>query len=583
MTESTSEYKKRIEEIKQSIENEPYMAKMREDIAEGISKTGIRQATVEEQFQAVIDETTGKDVISAPEVIVARDGAQTLGERLDSEKAEVSAQLAQKASKDELNALGELKFSGEYNTLSDLQNAYPTGSEGVFLVIADGFVYRWDGSTWIQTVKFQSDGIADNSVTPDKVYKDAVSVLSEDLSEGNLIVGKYVINGGENTYQEGILHGVTDYIPVYAGETIKYWAYTTRSNDIGALYDVDKVYTELLNPPDTAPGDAEIIIPSDGFIRVNFNNGQLDQFYVRRVIDSFALEWLELKKSNFSNYSVELSVLAQEVLDEINKPADTLADGVVTLPKLSQSVLDFIAQPTSDPYNPFDDLTSTFVGDSITQGVGTTSIEKRYSRVIAATLSMATPQTLGTSGSTIAKRVDETIKSFVTRVCDENQITSGQDFIFNFGGLNDFANDIPLTSMNESLEYYVTNGSWNEYEFFGSLHRIITYIRDNHPLSNLIFITPIHYEKENNHPNQTQGLKLLDYVKAIREVCEYYGVPIIDLFADLPLDPKNATHKAVYTRGGNGEPDGTHPSDAGNDLIARKVINYLKYQYVITS
>ena len=103
MTESTSEYKKRIEEIKQSIENEPYMAKMREDIAEGISKTGIRQATVEEQFQSVLDETTGKDVISAPEVILARGGAQTLGERLDSEKAEVTAQLAQ--NEQEINKL----------------------------------------------------------------------------------------------------------------------------------------------------------------------------------------------------------------------------------------------------------------------------------------------------------------------------------------------------------------------------------------------------------------------------------------------------------------------------------------------
>lgn len=95
MTESTSEYKKRIEEIKESIENEPYMAKMREDIAEGISKTGIRQATVEEQFQSVLDETTGKDVISAPELIAARNGELNLKTRLDKEKQEVTAQLAQ--------------------------------------------------------------------------------------------------------------------------------------------------------------------------------------------------------------------------------------------------------------------------------------------------------------------------------------------------------------------------------------------------------------------------------------------------------------------------------------------------------
>lgn len=89
MTESTSEYKKRIEEIKQSIENEPYMAKMREDIAEGISKTGIRQATVEEQFQSVLDETTGKDVISAPEIILGRGAYPTLGERLDESDAQL--------------------------------------------------------------------------------------------------------------------------------------------------------------------------------------------------------------------------------------------------------------------------------------------------------------------------------------------------------------------------------------------------------------------------------------------------------------------------------------------------------------
>lgn len=119
MTESTSEYKKRIEEIKQSIENEPYMAKMREDIAEGISKTGIRQATVEEQFQAVLDETTGKDVISMPEIIVARGGATTLGERLDGEHAEITTQLDEKASQSEVSQLS--------NTIDNFQLAQLNG------------------------------------------------------------------------------------------------------------------------------------------------------------------------------------------------------------------------------------------------------------------------------------------------------------------------------------------------------------------------------------------------------------------------------------------------------------------------
>ena len=50
-----------------------------------------------EAFQSVIDETTGKDVISAPEIIAARRGKASLGEKID----EVTTQLAQKAAKDE--------------------------------------------------------------------------------------------------------------------------------------------------------------------------------------------------------------------------------------------------------------------------------------------------------------------------------------------------------------------------------------------------------------------------------------------------------------------------------------------------
>ena len=47
------------------------------------------------QFQSVLDETTGKDVISAPEIILARNGEVDLKTRLDKEKQEVTAQLAQ--------------------------------------------------------------------------------------------------------------------------------------------------------------------------------------------------------------------------------------------------------------------------------------------------------------------------------------------------------------------------------------------------------------------------------------------------------------------------------------------------------
>lgn len=44
---------------------------------------------------------------------------------------------------------------GTYTTLSALQTAYPTGTSGVFLVLADGHWYYWNGSTWVDGGVYQ--------------------------------------------------------------------------------------------------------------------------------------------------------------------------------------------------------------------------------------------------------------------------------------------------------------------------------------------------------------------------------------------------------------------------------------------
>lgn len=95
MVETTEEYRNRINQLKTNIENEPYIKEMREDIAEGIFKTGNRQADIEDQFQEVIDNTTGKDVIAAPELIAARNGKPNLKTRIDDLENETNRQLGQ--------------------------------------------------------------------------------------------------------------------------------------------------------------------------------------------------------------------------------------------------------------------------------------------------------------------------------------------------------------------------------------------------------------------------------------------------------------------------------------------------------
>ena len=100
MAETTEQYRARINQLKTSIENEPLIKKMRENIAEGISKTGNRQADIEvrqdkleDDFVAVQQDASSASP-SGAEVAVARAGFNTLDERLTTKEQEVNAQLA---------------------------------------------------------------------------------------------------------------------------------------------------------------------------------------------------------------------------------------------------------------------------------------------------------------------------------------------------------------------------------------------------------------------------------------------------------------------------------------------------------
>lgn len=49
---------------------------------------------------------------------------------------------------DELSSVAQGSPKGVYATLSDLENAYPTGTAGIYVVQADGHWYYWNGSAW---------------------------------------------------------------------------------------------------------------------------------------------------------------------------------------------------------------------------------------------------------------------------------------------------------------------------------------------------------------------------------------------------------------------------------------------------
>ena len=135
------------------------------------------------------------------EIIEARKGYRTVAKRLNN----IDSQLFTMATKDELNALGRLEFSGEYDTLDMLNLNKPTGGEGFYLVIEDGYIYRWNGSSWIRTVQFKSDGIGDKSISINKLSDEIETAIYSKEKASIKFYAKYVESNGNISYSDGTI------------------------------------------------------------------------------------------------------------------------------------------------------------------------------------------------------------------------------------------------------------------------------------------------------------------------------------------------------------------------------------------
>ena len=82
-------------------------------------------------------------------------------------------------------------------------------------------------------------------------------------------------------------------------------------------------------------------------------------------------------------------------------------------------------------------------------------------------------------------------------------------------------------------------------------------------------MTPLHRHDEDD-PSPGNGKPLKVYREILKEVCQYYAVPVLDLYAVSGIQPRVPILREKYM------PDGLHPSDAGNRRIASRLIGFLK-------
>ena len=207
-----------------------------------------------------------------------------------------------------------------------------------------------------------------------------------------------------------------------------------------------------------------------------------------------------------------------------------------------------------------------FLGDSITQGCGVVYPGNIYHERIASEYGLAAARNYGIAGTRIARQTKPSLYAewdmdFVLRV---DHLDPDADIIVVFGGTNDFGHgDAPLGTMADRTPE----------TFYGACHALCQKLIEKFPEALIVFMTPLHRLQEDDP--RGEGFKevigtLKDYINILKEVLEFYSIPVLDLWSCSGIQPKVDVLKEKYC------PDGLHPNDAGHKLIADRLAGFLK-------
>ena len=198
-------------------------------------------------------------------------------------------------------------------------------------------------------------------------------------------------------------------------------------------------------------------------------------------------------------------------------------------------------------------LTVNFLGDSITEGTGTTAPDRVFHQLIKEKYKLTHAYNYGIGGTRIARQTvptRENTKFDLTFEIRAEIMDKKADVVVVFGGTNDYGHGDAAFGERDSE---------NIYTFTGAVNSLIKKLKRDFPNAKLVFMTPLHRKGENIPRAAAKCLS--DYANAIKEICSGYGIPVIDLFDINPINPDDELLM----------PDGLHPSDLGHEVLAKVV------------
>ena len=192
-----------------------------------------------------------------------------------------------------------------------------------------------------------------------------------------------------------------------------------------------------------------------------------------------------------------------------------------------------------------------FLGDSITEGCGTTDDNKIYHQILKRKYDLNMACNCGIGGTRIARQkkpsYNESKFDLFFRLRAQ-VMPKDVDVVVIFGGTNDFGHgDALLGDIN----------STDDYTFNGALNNLINQIKQDCPNASIVYLTPLHRHDEDKCVNGT-GYILKDYSNAIIEATKRHNIYLIDVFNELYINPYDTSLV----------PDGLHLNDKGHEIFA---------------
>ena len=204
-----------------------------------------------------------------------------------------------------------------------------------------------------------------------------------------------------------------------------------------------------------------------------------------------------------------------------------------------------------------------FLGDSITEGHGTTGKSARFPELIEKREGILAVN-LGIGGTRIAKQPGDDVRKDRDYCSRTGSVDTDADVIVVFGGTNDFGHGFAPIGKPEDRD---------ENTFIGALHLLFSSLITRCPDAVIVVMTPLHRLNEDDAHGDVKPeavLPLSGYVSLIKEIAGYYSLPVLDLWSVSGMQPKIPVIRERYM------PDGLHPNDRGHERIASLLTGFLK-------